>query len=303
MPSTGGAVDSAVVSMRPIDVIPTSRQPSAGITTATTTVIDDGEIFKALHDCMKDVGKFRQYIYYIGTSCDTTKLRNKIQKLKERINRSFYHQRELVRKAATVASTSAKRELAMNRFEKCVCFTLASLNYYENLLHKFSILLVYFPIATGDRTNVVNLGFEDSTINADEVSYENHEAEENETNRYIELLNQIQVVQLLRDEIEKIDVYQLRTQATSYSKEFVENMHKYTNEITIDNNSRRYQANRYTLRDYFSEESSTSAERCYQQCNRRKFLCTFTIVLLILVIVAVIVTVIVTTNKASTGGQ
>ena len=39
-----------------------------------------------------------------------------------------------------------------------------------------------------DRTNVVNLGFEDSTINADEVSYENHEAEENETNRYIELL-------------------------------------------------------------------------------------------------------------------
>jgi hypothetical protein len=39
-----------------------------------------------------------------------------------------------------------------------------------------------------DSTNVVNLGFEDSTITADEVSYENHEAEENETNRYIELL-------------------------------------------------------------------------------------------------------------------
>ncbi|CAF0809123.1 unnamed protein product [Rotaria sordida] len=303
MPSTGGVVDSAIVSMKPIDVIPTSRQPSAGITTTTTTLIDDGEIFKALHDCMKDVGKFRQYIYYIGTSCDTTKLRNKIQKLKERINRNLYHQRELVRKAAAAATTSIKRELAMNRFEKCLCFTLASINYYENLLHKFSILLVYFPIATGDRTNVVNLGFEDSTINADEVSYENHEAEENETNRYIELLNQIQVLQLLRDEIEKIDVYQLRSQATSYSKEFVENMHKYTNEITIENTSRRYQENRYSLRDYLGEESSTSAGRCYQQCNRRKFLCTLTIVLLILVIVAVIVTVIVTTNKASTGGQ
>lgn len=39
-----------------------------------------------------------------------------------------------------------------------------------------------------DSENVVNLGFEDSTIAADEVSYENHEAEENETNRYIELL-------------------------------------------------------------------------------------------------------------------
>lgn len=54
---------------------------------------------------MKDVGKFRQYIYYIGTSCDTTKLRNKIQKLKERINRSFYHQRELIRKTASASAT------------------------------------------------------------------------------------------------------------------------------------------------------------------------------------------------------
>ena len=94
----------------------------------------------------------------------------------------------------------------MRSFEKCLCFTFASMNYYEDLLHKFSILLVYFPLASGgrwialkmifsnrvilvlDRTNVVNLGFEDSTINADEVSYEHHEAEENETNRYIELL-------------------------------------------------------------------------------------------------------------------
>lgn len=246
--------------MRPIDVIPASRQIPTGVVPPTTTnVPDDREIFKALHDCMKDVGKFRQYIYYIGTSCDTTKLRNKIQKLKERINRSFYHQRELIRKTASASATvSLKSELSMRSFEKCLCFTLASINYYEDLLHKFSILLVYFPLATGDRTNVVNLGFEDSTINADEVSYEHPEAEENETNRYIELLNQIQGVQLLRDEIEQIDVYQLRTHATSYSKEFVENMHKYTTEMTNENNLQRQDRNRYTLRHYFSEESSTT---------------------------------------------
>jgi hypothetical protein len=42
----------------------------------------------------------------------------------------------------------------MRRFEKSLCFTLATLNYYEDLLHKFSILLVYFPIATGgNQTN------------------------------------------------------------------------------------------------------------------------------------------------------
>jgi len=50
---------------------------------------------------MKNVGKFRQYIYYIGTSCDKSKLRNKIQKLKERINHNFYHQQELIRKGAS----------------------------------------------------------------------------------------------------------------------------------------------------------------------------------------------------------
>ncbi len=54
---------------------------------------------------MKDVAKFRQYIYYLGTSCDTTKLRNKVQKLKERINCSFYHQREVLRRGASATGS------------------------------------------------------------------------------------------------------------------------------------------------------------------------------------------------------
>ena len=62
-------------------------------------------ILQILHDCMKDVGKFRQYVYYTGTSCDTSKLRNKIQKLKERINRSFTNQRELLRKTAAATAS------------------------------------------------------------------------------------------------------------------------------------------------------------------------------------------------------
>lgn len=39
-----------------------------------------------------------------------------------------------------------------------------------------------------DCNNAVGLGFEDSTINAEEVSFETQEFEENDTNRYIELL-------------------------------------------------------------------------------------------------------------------
>ena len=52
-----------------------------------------------------------------------------------------------------------KSELTIRRLEKCLCFTLASLNYYEDLLHKYSILLAYFPLATADPTHVVHLGF------------------------------------------------------------------------------------------------------------------------------------------------
>ncbi len=41
-----------------------------------------------------------------------------------------------------------KSESVIRRFEKFLCFTLASINYYEDLLHKLSILFVYFPLAT-----------------------------------------------------------------------------------------------------------------------------------------------------------
>lgn len=126
---------------------------------------------------MKDIGKFRQYIYYLGTSCDITKLRNKIHKLKSRINRNFFHQRELIGKSAALIgsfvflllikfirlivlffcySSRTKSELAIRRFEKCLCFTLASLNYYEDLLHKYSMLLVYFPLPTTGKIMKLN---------------------------------------------------------------------------------------------------------------------------------------------------
>jgi len=260
MPASGTTLDSTNISMRPVDIPPiTTARGSLGTTTTITNLSDDREIFKALYDCMKDMGKFRQYIYYLGTSCDTTKLRNKIQKLKERINRSFYHQEEYIRKGASGAIGPIKSELAVRRFEKCLCFTLASIDYYEDLLHKYSILFVYFPLATGEPTNVVSLGFEDSTINAEEISLQNPEVEENETSRYIELLNQIQFLHTLRDEIEQIDTYQLRHNATSYSKDFVDNIHKHTTELISRNATRNLNGRRrYKLRNYFSDESTSS---------------------------------------------
>ncbi|CAF1344616.1 unnamed protein product [Adineta ricciae] len=296
MPATGSVLESSIISMAPANIIPTTRQGPAAHTTTHTNLPDDREVFKVLHDCMKDVAKFRQYVYYLGTSCDTTKLRNKIQKLKERIHCSFYHQREVLGSNVAIAG-STKSELTVRRFEKCLCFTLASLSYYEDLLHKFSILLVYFPVATGDRENVVNLGFEDSTIAADEVSYEHHEAEENETNRYIELLNQIQYIQTLRDEIEHIDVYQLRHHATSYSKEFIENMHKYTTDLITE---RSLEGHRSTLRHYLSDSSSSIVHRCHRRCNRRKFLCAITITLSVLILVGIIVAMFSTTSNRTT---
>ena len=123
MPASGNNLDSTIISIRPNDItqqIPLTRN-SLGTTTITTAQLDDREIFKvrptshfnefnwfsfiflqAFHDSMKDIGKFRQYIYYLGTSCDITKLRNKIHKLKSRINRNFFHQRDLIGKSAAL---------------------------------------------------------------------------------------------------------------------------------------------------------------------------------------------------------
>jgi hypothetical protein len=92
--------------------------------------------------------------------------------------------------------------------------------------------------------------------------------------------SQIQGLQLLRDEIEQIDVYQVRTHSTSYSKEFglifvfiklffrklnlilllVENMQKYTTDLGSENRLAR-DRRQYTLRHYFDEESTASV--CY----------------------------------------
>jgi len=262
MPASGAVLDSTHISMRPVDIPQTTvtTRGSLGTITNIANPSDDREIFKSLHDCMKDMGKFRQYIYYLGTSCDTTKLRNKIQKLKARINRSFYHQQDYIRNGVSGDRGPMKNEVAIRRFENFLCFTLASINYYEDLLHKYSILFVHFPLATGEATNVVSLGFEDSTINAEEASFQSPEVEDNETNRYIELLNQIQFLNTLRDEIEQIDFYQLRHQAPSYSKDFVDNMHKHTTElISRTARTRNYAGRRrYRLRNYFSDESTTS---------------------------------------------
>ena len=142
-----------------------------------------------------------------------------------------------------------------------------------------------------DCTNAVDLGFEDSTINAEEISFENQEVEENETNRYIELLkyldvfffmtivhscfSQIQFVQSLREEIEKIDIYKLRHHPTSYDDDFgrylpaycsilnffssVDKMHQYTSELLGDSVTRSSTPrNRYTL-SYYCRGDSTSS--------------------------------------------
>ena len=90
------------------------------------------------------------------------------------------------------------------------------------------------------------------------------------------VFSQIQFVQSLREEIEQIDIYQLRHHPTSYNQEFgedlleiihfhhflfssVDKMHQYTSEILGDNETRiSIPRNRYRLGYYCSEESTSS---------------------------------------------
>ena len=49
-----------------------------------------------MYECNKDVAKYRQYVYYIGTSCDSGILRSKIQKLQDKIFQNLTIQRDFI---------------------------------------------------------------------------------------------------------------------------------------------------------------------------------------------------------------
>ena len=49
-----------------------------------------------MNECNNDVAKYRQYVYFMGTSCDNRKLRFKIQKLQEKILKSLLAQRDFI---------------------------------------------------------------------------------------------------------------------------------------------------------------------------------------------------------------
>jgi hypothetical protein len=94
----------------------------------------------------------------------------------------------------------------------------------------------------GENDIVINLGFEDSTVNTvEEVNSDPHDAIQmssqmvddknknrtNESNETSDLLIRIKALQSLKEEIEQFDVYQSRYNTSSESQEFFKSITAY----------------------------------------------------------------------------
>lgn len=118
------------------------------------------------------MSKYRQFIFYVGTSCDNKKLRGKLKRLQDKLFKNILIQKESIilffKKSVKNTNKKYYSIFISNKFyfnrnisaasndksglndkdktERLVCFTLATLTYLETLVQKLSRLSALFPI-------------------------------------------------------------------------------------------------------------------------------------------------------------
>lgn len=104
---------------------------------------DEIDIFKTLIDCTNDISKLRQFIFYVGTSCDNKNLRRRLRQLQDKLFQNILKQKEsisqLFRKPASNRSLS-QTQITKFRESELIRFTLTTLSYFESLTDRKSVV-------------------------------------------------------------------------------------------------------------------------------------------------------------------
>lgn len=105
---------------------------------------DDNEIFKLLVDSTNGMSKLRQFIFYMGTSCDGKTLRSKLKKLQEVLYQNILKQRESI----VYFFNRSNKTPTHHKFKdsELIRFTLTSLAYFESLIQRQIYLLNTYPL-------------------------------------------------------------------------------------------------------------------------------------------------------------
>jgi hypothetical protein len=115
---------------------------------------DENEIFKILIDSSNEISKLRQFIFYVGTSCDGRSLRHKLKKLQEILYHNILKQKESIffffnRSKPDKNYQSPTFKI---RDSELIRFTLTSLSYFESLIQRLIYLLNAYPLEEHEST-------------------------------------------------------------------------------------------------------------------------------------------------------
>ncbi|CAF0835901.1 unnamed protein product [Brachionus calyciflorus] len=242
-------------------------------------------IFKVLYECGKDISRFKYFIFFIGTSLDNSKLRQKIHKIQQKLFENCKLQKEAILHAV-------KKSTDRNDTDRLICYTLSILTYFELLMKRLNILVRNFP---PDNVCLVNLDVDELLdVDTDEVTILNEVT--NEPSLF-ELKDNyeshIEMIRTLREQVEQLDVNLGRYNVRQESSDFIGKINEFNEDKDQEQNlTNRKNSNKSTTRtpiNISKNNKQIKNSKLKEICNRRKFLCTIVIIIVICVIIIAIV--------------
>jgi len=107
---------------------------------------DEIAIFKLLVDNINDMSKLRQFIFYVGTSCDNKHLRIRLKRLQEKVYLNILKQKEYLAAFFRNMFTSNSKLNSKLKDSELLRFTLTTLSYFESLIQRLIHLTEAYPL-------------------------------------------------------------------------------------------------------------------------------------------------------------
>lgn len=108
---------------------------------------DEIDIFKTLIDCTNDISKLRQFIFYVGTSCDNKNLRRRLKFLQDKLFQNILKQKESIAQLFRRSTRSnSQSQITKFRESELIRFTLTTLSYFESLIQRLVHLTSAYPL-------------------------------------------------------------------------------------------------------------------------------------------------------------
>lgn len=124
---------------------------------------DEIDVFKTLIDCTNDISRLRQFIFYVGTSCDNKNLRKKLKQLQEKLFQNILKQKESIsyffQRSLNGSRSSTQTHTSKFRDSELIRFTLTSLAYFEAMIQRLVHLTSVYPVQDSKQLKIFKFFF------------------------------------------------------------------------------------------------------------------------------------------------